>query len=293
MNEATKPPLGLAFEEARAPSEPRAASTVIVVRDRPSKSDGSARSVEVFCVRRHQSSAFLGGAIVFPGGKVDDGDRDAAWSDVVDAVSGRSLDFCAGEDEARASAIAAARELIEEAGLLPADIDEETVEAVRAEASGDAPLSAVIRRRGLRLALGSLHPFARWVTPVAEPRRFDARFYLLALPSNQRGRHDDHETTHSFWASPTEVLERFARGEVQLAPPTTRSLELLVDAASVAEALTIADRQDLRPVCPSFVASEPPMLTLPGDPAHPESETIVAGPSRFVLRDGRFVSEDP
>src|SRR5262249_2792311 len=137
-------------------------------------------------------------------------------------------------------------------------------------------------------------PWARWITPEAESRRFDARFFLLELPLGQVGRHDEHETTMSFWARPAGILDRAARGEIFLAPPTTRTLELLAGEADVASALVLAGGQSLRPICPSFVPdASAPFLALPGDPEHPVRERRVAGPTRFVLREGRFVSEEP
>jgi hypothetical protein len=143
------------------------------------------------------------------------------------------------------------------------------------------------------------------VTPEAESRRFDARFFLLALPRGQIGRHDDRETTMSLWARPREVLEGGAEGRFFLAPPTSRTLELLSDVESVGEALLLAARQSLLPVCPKFVAGEraageraagepvgPPFLALPGDPYHDVRERRIDGPTRYVLRGERFVSED-
>lgn len=286
MSSSDAKTLGLDLDAGRAAAAPRAAATVLVLRD-------GALGPEVFCVRRHQKSAFLGGAVVFPGGKVDDADRDEAFAAVSDAVRPRARGFAADDDEARAIAVAAARELVEEAEILPADLPASAVRDVKLELAEKGSLAAALSKRSARLRLSELVPFARWVTPTAEPRRFDARFFLLSAPPSQEGRHDDHETTHSFWATPRDVLARFSRGEIQLAPPTTRSLEILVEARTVAEAMAIADRQDLRPVCPRFVPSDPPMLTLPGDPEHDEPEPVLAGPSRFVLRDGRFVSEEP
>jgi hypothetical protein len=161
------------------------------------------------------------------------------------------------------------------------------------ELAGGASFEAVLARRGQRLALDRLVPWARWVTPEAESRRYDARFFLLPLPEGQVGRHDDRETTMSLWAAPADVLDRAARGEIFLAPPTSRSLELLAEATSVRGALELAERQCLALICPRFVAADPPYLALPGDPAHEVPERRSSGTTRFVLRDGRFVSEEP
>lgn len=252
---------------------------------------------------RHARSAFLGGAVVFPGGKVDPADTQDAWDTAATAPDPRAdvmtTRFAAGAAPitARALAIAACRETLEEARIVPVDgaFAEADVEALHAElAAHPGSLATALTRAGKRLALDALTPWARWVTPEAEQRRFDARFFLLALPEGQRGRHDEHETTQSFWARPSDVLDRFLRGEIFLAPPTTRTLELLADVTSVAGARALAREQSLAPVCPTFVPDDDaPYLALPGDPAHRERALRVSGPTRFVLRSGRFVSEDP
>jgi len=99
----------------------------------------------------------------------------------------------------------------------------------------------------------------------------------------------------SLWARPADVLDKAARGEFFLAPPTSRTLELLAGARDVHGALSLAARQTLRPICPRFVPGDetsPPFIALPGDPAHEVRECRVDGPSRYVLRDNRFVGED-
>ena len=281
----------LNFEPNRAPAAPRDAATVIVIRD-------GVAGVEAFCVLRHPRSSFLGGAVVFPGGKVDAADAAEAWLGLVTEPHPRSIAFISASASARALAIAACRETLEEAGIVPVDSPVADLDALRAELAapadaggGPGVLAGALARRGHTLALGALVPFARWVTPTAEQRRFDARFYLLVLPPGQVGKHDDHETTMSFWDRPASVLARFMAGEIFLAPPTTRTLELLAAAGDVAGALALAGEQSLEPICPAFVASDPPYLALPGDPSHEVSERRIAGPTRFVLHDGRFVSE--
>jgi 8-oxo-dGTP pyrophosphatase MutT (NUDIX family) len=279
----------LDFDPSRPVSTPRAAATVIVVRPLP-------EGLEVFCVHRHSKSNFLGGAVVFPGGKVDEEDHADAWADLAIGPHPRTVEMATDDADARALAVAACRESLEEAAIVPLSgrISDDEVLAMRAELAGGRSLVDLLRVRRTRLALDSLVPWARWITPEAEARRFDARFFLLPLPEHQRGAHDNHETTMSFWASPAEVLRRFMRGDIFLAPPTCRSLELLAEHTTLESALAVAGEQSLLPVCPRFVADDTaPYLALPGDPSHDVREKRVAGKTRFVLRDGRFVSEDP
>lgn len=261
---------------------------MIVLRD-------GARGVEVFCVRRHLKSGFLGGAVVFPGGKVDASDGAEEWNHLASEPHPRASAFEAPALSARTLAVAACRETLEEGAIVPVEgsLNAPALEDIcRAIKSGQR-FAEVLAARGLRLALDALIPWSRWITPEAESRRFDARFFLLALPEGQIGRHDEHETTMSFWATPSDVLDRFERGELFLAPPTTRSLALLTDAPDLKSAVALAVRQSLCPICPRFVAGEAesaPYLALPGDPSHEVQEIRIDGPTRFVLRDGIFVS---
>ncbi|UQA56133.1 NUDIX hydrolase [Polyangium aurulentum] len=279
----------LEFDTNRKGSEPRDAATVVVLRD-------GDRGLEVFCVRRHARSGFLGGALVFPGGKVDPADADPGWRHRTTTLPARAEEMASERASGLALCVAACREMFEEGRLLPVEpgVTDAELDAIEAEVQAGGLLEA-LGRRGLSLTLGRLAPFARWVTPEAESRRFDARFYLLVKPEGQSGRHDDRETTMSLWARPADVLDKAARGEFFLAPPTSRTLELLAGARDVHGALSLAARQTLLPICPRFVPGDeksPPFIALPGDPAHEVRECRVDGPSRYVLRDNRFVGED-
>jgi 8-oxo-dGTP pyrophosphatase MutT (NUDIX family) len=283
----------LDLDASREGVPPKDAATLILVRE-------EASGLEVFCVERAKSMRFLGGAIVFPGGKLDERERDAQWTELSTPPHARGAGF-ADEGVLRALAVAACRESLEEAAILPvagASVGHEELLALRAQVEADATaLARFLGERGLRLDLGALHPFARWITPAAEARRFDTRFFLASAPPGQPGAHDESETLASFWAAPQEILARFLRGEVQLAPPTHRTLEILRDAGTVAAALAAADASCLDPICPRLVPQSEPggdtmALVLPGDPEHDVREARSPGASRYVLRGERFVPEN-
>lgn len=283
----------------REPVAPKDAATIVLVRSAPGG------GIEVFCVERNKQSRFMGGAIVFPGGKLDASDVLADWTPLSTPprVPSRStVPFTANEAHYRSLAIAAARETLEEAAILhvmDGSVAEEDLFVLRKELETvpDALRSFLAKRR-LRLDLSALHPFARWITPTAESRRFDARFFVAVAPEGQRGAHDERETMSSFWASPTETLRRFEAGEVQLMPPTHRTLVMLSDCASTGEVLAMAAAACLDPIQPSLVqqrdaSGETLALVLPGDPEHEVKEARVPGPSRYVLRGERWRAEDP
>ena len=270
------------------PVAPKDAATLVVLR-----SGTDSDEPEVFCVRRHARSAFMGGALVFPGGKLDADDGLGPLRERSDGTHPRATVFADHGDHAAALCACACRESFEEAAILPCDpaIDAATVLAARERFErGEARLHELLVEAGTRLATRSLAPFARWITPVGEQRRYDARFFMTRLPVGQEGLHDAREATSSVWAPASRILRVFHDGDLWLAPPTIRCLELLAPTRSVEEAIALCAAQSLAPICPLFVPGEPPMLVLPGDPRHQVAERRVAGATRFELRGDRFVS---
>lgn len=289
----------LQFDPEREVVAPKQAATVVVARQPSDGGDG----VEIFCVRRHQASGFLGGAVVFPGGKLEGADRSNAWNDLATPVSERVQTWLG--DDALAFAVACLRETLEEAAILPVvddSLNDARAKALRAElagASGDeeagGPLRTLVEQHGLLLDTGRLEPLAHWITPEAEARRYDTRFFLVEAPPNQPGAHDRRETTESFWARPKDLLERWGKNEIMLAPPTYRTIEIFAGAADVSEARAIARRQSLSPLCPHLVMVDSgAILTLPGDPLYPTAAPLPedkSAPTRFVFTDGRLVPD--
>ena len=146
----------------------------------------------------------------------------------------------------------------------------------------------------------SLVPFARWITPSAEPKRFDARFFVAALPAGaDEARHDGAETVDALWATAGELLARHQRGELKLPPPTLCNLEELAPLADVAAVLAWARARPFTAIQPKLVPVgatlaivlpwDPEYLSLPGEGAPIDAGHAHASPrSRLVLAEGRW-----
>lgn len=216
----------------------RNAATVMLVRP-------AAAGVEVFTFRRRPSLAFAAGMVVFPGGAVEPEDGvELPWSGPEPEVFAAALSTDA--PLARALVGAAVRETFEECGVLlarrpdgaPLDepLDTPRWEARRAALlAGEATLGSLLGDVGLVVAADLLVPWAHWLTPVGEPRRFDTRFFVAALPPGQHARDLGGEGEQAAWTSPSAAVAGYHAGEVPLMPPTLISLEELAAAPSVEE----------------------------------------------------------
>jgi 8-oxo-dGTP pyrophosphatase MutT (NUDIX family) len=198
--------------------------------------------------------------------------------------------------------VAALRELFEEAGVLLARnsdgqlvaLEEDDVRArfdrYRDEIhAGKATLRAVVEQEGLRLALDAIVPFARWLTPPIEVRRFDTWFFLARVPPRQRPVHDAHESVESEWLPAAAALDRARSGAMHLPPPTWATLRELEGFGSSDAAMdwaatrSITGREPL--VLEEHGARE---ILLPGDPRHPQPE-VVSFETRFVWVGDRWL----
>jgi 8-oxo-dGTP pyrophosphatase MutT (NUDIX family) len=230
-------------------SEVHPAATVLLLRDTPS-------GVEVFMQRRGAGAAFMAGAYVFPGGKLDPWDADP---------DGTLTDIPGAEDAGLR--MAAVREVFEEAGVLLGTIDGVPVgsaflddEAARVRSRLHDRSDAFdwrpwLAEHGVRLATSSLGLASRWVTPELEPRRFDTWFYRVDAPVGQVADHDGIEMSDSMWVTPDDVLRRADAGEVMVVPPTRRNLEALSAFATAAEAAEAPDGS-ADPILPHMEARE-------------------------------------
>jgi len=229
---------------------PRPASTILLLRD------GAANEIEVFMMVRHQEIEFNSGALVFPGGSVDAGDRE---------IIARQELYSGGEgsDEAGLSfRIAGIRETFEESGILLARpygsknlVDAK--QAAEVERRYRAALAArkttflnILVETAMVIALDALVPYAHWVTPEGMSKRFDTWFFLAAAPPQQIGAHDGRESTESLWLSPREAVEGGKSGRFELPFPTTRNLIRLGKQSTVSAALDDARGRPIVTVMP-------------------------------------------
>jgi 8-oxo-dGTP pyrophosphatase MutT (NUDIX family) len=234
------------------PAPARPAATVVLLRP-------DDETFQVYVVKRAATMVF-GGVHAFPGGSVDPSDRPVTvrtdWSDRLGVP----------DEQARAVVGAAARELFEEAGVLlagpPEEIDRTVTDGTMTEVVGDVSatdwetdrasvaaheltMTELLDRRGLRLRDDLLLPWARWITPEFEPRRFDTWFFVALLPAGQTARDVSGESESAMWVRPADT------DELAMLPPTRSTLSALAAYPKMAEVVAAASRRDAAtPVMP-------------------------------------------
>lgn len=268
----------------------RSAATVIMLRD-------GGGGLEVFLLKRHGLSDVLGGAFVFPGGKVDAADvrldmsaqLDQPLSELHTALNEADIDALT----AASLYVAAVREVFEESGILFAQdaTSEHAEHATRLMREGQA-FDEVLTHMQLRLHTRSLAPWSRWITPVRPSvmsKRFDTRFFVAAVPTGQVATHDNHEATESVWLQPRAALEQHRDGLIELAPPQIMTLAHLSRFGSVQQATA-----DARSRTPPIIQPEPfeadgtRVICYPGDERHSVKARAMPGPTRLRYRGKLF-----
>ena len=214
-------------------SEPIPAATLILMRQ---GTRGGAP--EILMLERAETMAFAAGALVFPGGRIDAEDHEAAAR------------LAAGFPDA-AARIAAIRETIEETGVAPAIRPEPDAAALRQGLVEGEAFADLLVGHGLELDLGGLTPFSRWCPNFREARRFDTLFYLAEAPAGQADHSADRtESVHTFWASAAATLAEIEAGRAKAIFPTRRNLERLAGFASIDEARADAARHKIERIMP-------------------------------------------
>lgn len=256
------------------PPVPRDAATVMVLRPAP---DEPTAAVEVLMLRRPAAMAFAPGAYVFPGGSVDaaDGDPGIGWSGPDPAEFGERLGCPA--QEARALVCAAVRETFEESGVLLAGtpdglavgLADPSWEADRmALTAGTLTLPGLLTKRGLAVRADLLVPWTRWITPEAEPRRFDTWFFAAALPAGQEATGHLAEADKTAWLRPADAISAARAGTISLLPPTAATLNEFTKCGDLADIL--GRRRTVAPVQPRMVVEDgEAWLLIPDEVGYP------------------------
>lgn len=241
-------------ERRDAVAVPRDAATIALVRD-------GAEGIEAYLMRRQSTMDFAAGMYVFPGGKVQESDE------LVDAWVGPPAEewakrFGCDAAIARGLVVAAVRETFEESGILLAGHDEHTVVADTSEPemqkarvaleNGEYGFVEFLGERGLVLRADLLGAWSHWITPAFEPRRFDTRFFVAALPEGQVVGELPGEADRAEWMPVARVLEKVRAGEALMLPPTAQTCRQLAE-LSVDGVLAAAAAREITPIEPRIV----------------------------------------
>lgn len=272
---------------------PRPAATVVMLRDTATGPQG----IEVFLLKRHGLSQVLGGAFVFPGGKVDPADAqldlDAHLDQSIHTLHKGMNEPLTAPLTAASFYVAAIREAFEESGILftqgaTADHADEATALLKQGLT----FPAMLAHMKLRLHSQQLQPWSRWITPKVPSvtnKRFDTRFFISAVPETQIARHDNFETTESIWLRPRAALEQYWQGHIELAPPQIMSLVSLLGSNTVESVM-----QKARGRLPPIIEPEPfdedgvRVICYPGDARHSVRTKAMPGPTRLIFKNKRF-----
>lgn len=240
---------------------PIPAATLIIFR---AAGDGPP---EILMVERAKAMVFAGGAMVFPGGRIDPGDHMLA-------------ELIGGDDET-AARIAAVRETIEEAGLpvgLATMPTPQALVAMRDALHAGEPFAQVLATAGAELDLAQLVPWARWRPAHRHMRIFDTRFFLAELPVDApRATVDNTENTRLVWATARQVLADADAGRLEVIYPTRRNLERLAQFDSYADAVAHARATPVKVITPFAEERDgAPHLCIPDDAGYPVTSEAIA-----------------
>ena len=277
------------FETVTTP--PVDAASVLLLRD---SDDG----LQVLLMRRAQASQVLGGAYVFPGGKVDAEDHsDQALqhlSESPDSLRERLQEPALEPARAAGLFMAALREAFEECGVLAGqDAQGPAMAQQLREQLGELGWHQSLSQIGQALRTDALLPWSRWITPrqpAVTNKRFDTRFFVARVCDDQVASHDNFETTDSVWLTPLQALQRYAAGEIDLVAPQIMSLYELKAHRTVEQALAEARGRGPALIEPHpFDQDGQRILCYPGDAEHPVPTRAMRGPTRLLFAKGRFM----
>lgn len=239
---------------------PRPAATAVLLRD-------GASGPELLLLKRLRSAGFVPGAWVFPGGRVDESDGAEGLVELLGAVP-------RGPDPSYW--LAAIREIFEETGVLlalgetgapvpDATASERVARWREALLDGSAALADVLHDLSAWPDVSRMVYCSHWITPVAEPKRYDTRFFLAELPAGARTGIDEREMSEAVWITAADALERFRRGSLPMVFPTVKTIQRLAHYGSVDEALEDFRVRDVPPILPRLVRTADGVGIVVGD----------------------------
>jgi 8-oxo-dGTP pyrophosphatase MutT (NUDIX family) len=281
----------------------RDASTVIVLKETPPE------GFEIFLLKRHEKSAFMGSNFVYPGGVVDKHDNDP---EILSLCKGIPSDK--SQKELLPFMVAGIRELFEESGLLLAYDINGLPFAVCDEATNNrvhqyrnllnnrkTTLKEILKKEGLFLALDQIFHYAHWITPEARPMRFNTHFFVARYPEGQKASADETETTEGAWMAPEKALEENLATNLVLSPPTLKTLEDLSRFRNTKEVISFSKTSNKPPILSLLLSiSNDWFLIFPWDPEydslmkgenplfpdHGNISTPADNTTRILTRDG-------
>lgn len=237
------------------PSKPRDSATVVLTRD-------GDEGLEIYLMRRQSSMSFAPGMCVFPGGSLHASDTDASieWSGP--DTEQWAAAFGTTPELARGLVVAAVRELFEETGVLLAgagvdtvcqELDDADIQSARRVLDADKlTFAQFLSERKYCVRSDLLFPWSRWITPEFEPKRFDTRFFVAALPEGQEVGELSIEASEGDWYTLPGVFDALDDGSLRMLPPTEATCRSLAG-MSTADFASASDARSLDPVMPTLV----------------------------------------
>jgi len=262
---------------------PRPAATVVLTREH-------AGELQVYLLKRSTKSSFMAGNYVFPGGVLDAGDDDGNhWYDHVDLNLQELSQRLGGSLSAKdvlPYGVAAIRETFEEAGVFLGYREAQTTTELeklnrkRLDANlSDGWLQDLIKTRKWTLSFSGLYRWSHWVTPDKMKKRFDTRFFISCMPSDQVCRPDNRETTQGVWISPQKGLAGNLAEDFPLSPPTVVTLHELLSYRNLNELIHHAAQKPWgEALMPRLAfADKEAVIVEPWDPMYDHAEIHLTG----------------
>jgi ribonuclease/clavin/mitogillin len=245
----------------------------VILRDGP-------KGLEVLLTLRPRSMRFMGGAAVFPGGALSQGDSDYRWEAATNMTRAEAVRALGDGDPVTALAtfVCALREAFEEVGFC---IGSGPIDRVsRVSGAKDSAWLEHLLELGVVLDASALIPAGRWVTPMSSPVRFDARFFVTAAPPGWIPNPDRAEVQEAHWTTPAAAIADLGAGRLSMAPPTILILQRLEACSDVADALASLRTDEIEPGADALSVQVHPMVRLllapnPGPMTGPGTNTYV------------------